>query len=179
MKVNVKTEPETGVLTIEEAKKHLELDITLTDQDENLKGKIKTATSMMDGMTGKRTIVQTVELQFDSWKELEAHEVKQGNINSMSISYLDENKVSQEVIDFEAVGKDSYYGEIIFNDTFSKPEIWGVRSITLTVNVGYAIVDVPEDYKTMVKMLLSKMIHGEDIEDYKEHFRLNHKYWNF
>ncbi len=178
MKTIIKTLPTTGAITLDEAKTQLGYDLTYTDRDPEFNSNILSVTASLDKLTGKRTITQTIELLFDTWEELKEHVVKQGKIVSMTLAYLDEDRVSQDVTDFTAVGIKSEEGRVVFDSGFLFPDIWGIESIILSVIVGEEIAKVTEDKKTILKLMISELMEDADVSKIVERYVTNNKYWS-
>ncbi len=162
MNIKVKTAPIVGAITLDEAKNFLEKDLSYTEKDGDLSSDIISATNNLSSLTGKRIMTQTIEMFFDSWEELETYTIKQGIVKSISIAYLDENKDSQDMTDFDSVGLETYYARVAFNDVFSKPDIWGIESIILTIEVGEFAA--PKEYQLIVKKMMAKIY--KDVKDH-------------
>ncbi len=157
MNIEIKTAPTVGAITLPEAKKHLEIDASYTEKDDEISSDIVSVTDNLSSLTGKRIMTQTIEMYFDSWDELEDYVIKQGIIKSIIIKYLDEDKVSQGVADtnYTLLGINTYFARVVFNDDYSNPEIWGDESIILTVACGENTATKQE--QLMVKRMLSQM----------------------
>ncbi|MCP4161224.1 MAG: hypothetical protein GY760_14210 [Deltaproteobacteria bacterium] len=177
MNLIVKTAPQTGIITLEDARKHL-VDETFTDEDAKITSLIKGFTKTLESGTGKRTITQTLELYFDSWQELEEHKIRQGKIKSdFTLKYLDENRVENPITEFVSVGVGTDEGRVVFNSSFTKPDIWGLESVILTVEVGEDTA--PDEVIFILKLMLSGFWENKDVSGIVDPYIRNNKYRSF
>jgi len=181
----LKTAPAAEPVSLADLKKFLRIGSTLTDNDDVLNAMLDTALIEVEKQSYRRLITQTWVMTCNTWYEA-VQVLKYGQLQSVSsVKYLDEDESSQTVStdDYKVAGTgDADTGRIIFyaDGDFDYPSVFEVEPITIEYVCGYGLaVDVPETFKTAIKMLVSDMWAGTCYSEFVQGQMYQNRVWDF
>lgn len=156
-----------------------------TEQDYVIEALMDTALLEVESQSYRKLITQTWTITCNTWQEAK-EVIKFGQLQSVSsVTYLDEDENLQTVStsEYKVAGTgDADKGRIIFyaDGDFDYPSVFEVEPITIEFICGYGDpVDVPEVFKTAIKMLVSDLWAGTCYGEYVQGQMYQNRVWNF
>lgn len=154
------SEPGERILTLEEAKLHLKVEPSVTDDDTLIEGLIEAAESHMDGysgLLGRCMVNQQWEQYFSRWP-MDRLYLAFPDVSSVEVAYFDAENVEQTVPSADYLLLESARGSYIqFLGAFSAPSLYDRDdAITVTMTAGYGASrdDVPRKLRQAAKLLI-------------------------
>ncbi len=144
-------------ITVAEAKSYMRVDIS--DDDALIGSLIDSATEYYETVTRRALITQTWTLKLNGFTSCPIELTRAPVISVSSIKYQDEYDVEQTLsTDVYAVDTDSEPGRVFLKFNQSYPATLGeINAVTITYTAGYgaAATDVPEEYRSTIRLLVS------------------------
>ena len=174
------TPPAAEPLTLAEAKLHLQLEDSFTDDDELISGFIGTAREMAEHITGRALVTQQWRYSVDAFPA-DSLELPLPKLQSVqAVSYLDNNGTRQTLANTEYdVITDELVGRIIPAYGKSWPSCRNhPGSVRVDYTCGYgAASDVPFSIKQWMKLMIraaydnrSAIVEGQSMRDIPRSF---------
>ena len=161
MGLNLVTPASENLITLAEAKKHLNVDDDFTDDDGYIALLIDAMTDKVESETESRFITQTWDWYLDRFPSSAVMEVPYPPLQSVtSTTYLDGQGATQ-TFDSSYYSVDTYsaVGRIALDEGYSWPGTQSViNAVTIQFICGYGdAADVPEGLKHALKLYLSML----------------------
>lgn len=179
----LKTTPVNTPVSLAEAKELLRY--YGTEQDNVIQSHLDTALTVVESLSYRRLITQTWEIICNTWAEAQ-EVIKFGQLQSVtSVKYLDEDEAEQTVStdDYKVSGVGTDKGCIVFysDGDFDYPSVFEVEPITIEFICGYGddAADVPEPFKTAIKLLVQDAWSGTCNMDVVEGLMYQNRVWDF
>lgn len=160
----VVTAPPDPLITLSEAKDHLEIDHT--DRDTYITSLVAAASSMLDGydgMVGKAIGDQRVTVSFREPSDVSHIDLAVYPVKSIvSVTYYDTSNVEQSlnVFDFKLVS-DEDYAYIEVNDNVTMPAAYD-RADAYTFELQCGFSETPEPIKQAVKLIVGHWFNNRE-----------------
>ena len=175
METTLKTAPTVEPISLDEAKRHLRIDIDETDHDDYLQDLIVVARHQVEMITWRKLFTQTWYAYLSGWPHRNYIELPFGNLQSVTpevidgvsgIKYIDADGdeyawTSDEYI----VGTDYQHGRITLADGYTWPNetLYPSNPIEIVFVCGYLLVtDVPPQIKQAMKMIMSELFENRE-----------------
>lgn len=139
IKTQLSSAPDEKPITLEQVKEHLRIPHDYIDEDQVLSMKIDAAVDRFETDTWRKLITQTWKAFPDTWDS--EIEIPFGQLQSIeSVKYIDADGVEQTV-DPADYSEDTIAdpGRLVFEDTFTLPELKGVNPIRIEFICGFGV----------------------------------------
>jgi len=168
MNIKLKTAPAQYPVTIGEAKSHLNIDLDNTDDDEDIKSNISTATQTAEQFLHRRLITQTWYLYLQGWPDCDRMTMPLGKLQSVtSIKYKDsDGDESTFSSDDYIVNTDSDPGEIVlgYGKSWPSTTFYPSNPVTIEFICGYGTdgEDVEDNILHAIKLTISDLYENRE-----------------
>ena len=176
METTLTLAPTVEPISLDEAKRHLRIDIDETDHDDYLQDLIVVARQRVETVTWRKLVTQTWTAYLSDWPGGEYIELPFGTLQSVTpevidgvsgIKYTDSagdtySWVSTEYI----VGTDYQKGRVTLADGYTWPNetLYPSNPIEIVFICGYGLaVSVPSQIKHAMKMIMSELFENREI----------------
>jgi uncharacterized phiE125 gp8 family phage protein len=165
--LQVVTAPTLDPLTLEEAKRHVRVDLEVTDEDDYLRTLLLAVKDWAEGETSKALLTQTLALRLDRFPSGRLHLPRPPLQSVTSVVYLDTNNVSQTLAasKYQVVGArvtpDAHapagYVQPAYGESW--PSTYGVpECITITYQAGWLSAEaVPQRVKHAMLLMIGDL----------------------
>jgi len=158
MSITVKTAPDAAALELDDAKRHLRLELTDTSMDEEVADFIAEATAAVETETSLALIDRTVTLHVDAFRKaimLPVWPVK----SVAEVRYFDGDEEERTLVDTDyGLAKSGKPRRLVFRDDVLSASVSdnpGSIEIDLVIGFGESAGDVPADIRRALKLLIS------------------------
>ena len=175
METTLKTAPVAEPISLDEAKRHLRIDIDETDHDDYLHDLIVVAREQVEMITWRKLVTQTWYAYLQRWPSGNYIELPFGKLQSVTpetidgvsgIKYIDSDGdeyawTSAEYI----VGTDYQRGRITLVDGYTWPNetLYPSNPIEIVFICGYGLAtSVPPQIKQAMKMIMSELFENRE-----------------
>ena len=175
METTLKTAPVAEPISLDEAKRHLRIDIDETDHDDYLQDLITVAREQVETITWRKLVTQTWYAYLQDWPRGEYIELPFGNLQSVTpevidgvsgIKYIDSDGDTYAWVSTEyIVGTDYQHGRITLADGYTWPNesLYPSNPIVVEFICGYGLaVSVPPQIKHAMKMIMSELFENRE-----------------
>lgn len=147
------------IVTVSEIKTYERMDASDTLLDTAIEEAIKTATMLLENLSGAVFQAQTFECYYDAFPD--AMEIPlHPNQAITKIEYYDTDNELQELTDYDEQKK-KYLTNIMPEYLDSFPDCYdSTDRVIVSASAGYSASDMPNDIKTAVKMTVSVLLNG-------------------
>ena len=172
METTLKTAPTVEPISLDEAKRHLRIEIDETNHDDYLQDLIVVARNQVEMITWRKLITQTWYAYLQdwpcSWPSAEYIELPFGNLQSVTaIKYTDSDGDESTWDSTEyIVGTDYQKGRVTLADGYTWPNetLYPSNPIEVEFLCGYGLaVSVPSQIKHAMKMIMSELFENREI----------------
>lgn len=178
MQVNVKliTDMTTEPITLAEAKRHLRIDESYTDEDDDILDWIKSARLKAEKHTGRSLGTKTLELISDKFPAVDYIEIPKGPVQSVtSIIYTDKEEAEH------TFGSDNYVTNLDIvtpiiklkhGKSWPSDTLYPTGAIRIRYVAGYTVI--PSDIKSAIKLEVGDFyINRENVTEKQQYEILN------
>lgn len=123
MKLKLVTAPSSEPVTLSDAKMHLRVDLSFTNDDGYISGLIMAARAYIEDVTGRALVTQTWDMWLDRWPSVDFIEIPLPPLQSVtSLTYWDVDSAEYSLTENDefTVDTESLFGRIILEDD----EVW-------------------------------------------------------
>lgn len=152
------TAPAALPVTLDDVKKHLRIDLSIVEDDDELQQKIEAATQALDGYSGAlgRALMTQTWAVSTGWHYCDAIRLPLAPVQSIvSVTYLDEDGAEQTVpaADYRLSG-DARGSSVVLTEGASWPSTrYRSDGLTVTFVAGYGdAAAVPSDLRLAIKL---------------------------
>ena len=152
-----------AILTLSEAKRHLNIELTDTDNDVYIRSLVDAAHTRIEQITKRKLLTQTVTEYFDDWPDGEYFELPYGKLQSVaSVKYKDsDGDESTFSSDDYIVETNTEKGRVVlaYGESWPTVTLYPSKPIYIEYVCGYGAnsSDVPVDFIHAIKMQISDM----------------------
>lgn len=167
MITQLKTVPQSDPLTLDEAKVHLRINLSITDQDDYIDGLIAVATEAAESFTQRRLLTQTWIGYLDAWPGGSFFELPFGCLQSVtSVIYKDRDGVptiwdsSKYIVDLT-----SSPGRVVlaYGESWPSETLYPSNPISIEFVCGYAnATAVPSRIKHAIKVFITDLFNNPE-----------------
>ena len=167
METTLKVAPVAEPISLDEAKRHLRIDIDETDHDDYLQDLITVAREQVETITWRKLVTQTWYAYLQNWPRGEYIELPFGNLQSVTaIKYTDDDGDESTWDNTEyIVGTDYQKGRVTLADGYTWPNetLYPSNPIEIEFLCGYGLaVSVPSRLKHAMKMIMSELFENRE-----------------
>ena len=167
METVLKTAPAAEPISLDEAKRHVRIDIDETDHDDYLHDLITVAREQVEMITWRKLITQTWYAYLQDWPKGTYIELPFGKLQSVTaIKYTDvDGDESTWDSDEYIVGTDYQKGRVTLADGYTWPSetLYPSNPIEVEFVCGYGLaVSVPAQIKHAMKMIISELFENRE-----------------
>ena len=167
METTLKTAPAAEPISLDEAKRHVRIDIDETDHDDYLHDLITVAREQVEMITWRKLITQTWYGYLQDWPGGKYIELPFGKLQSVTaIKYTDvDGDESTWSSDEYIVGTDYQKGRVTLADGYTWPTevLYPSNPIEIEFVCGYGLaVSVPAQIKHAMKMIVSELFENRE-----------------
>ena len=168
METTLKTAPASEPISLDEAKRHVRIDIDETDHDDYLHDLITTARDQVEMITWRKLITQTWYAYLQDWPRGTYRELPFGKLQSVTaIKYTDvDGDESTWDSDEYIVGTDYQKGRVTLADGYTWPNetLYPSNPVEIEFVCGYGLaVSVPPQIKHAMKIIVSELFENREI----------------
>ena len=168
METTLKTAPAAEPISLDEAKRHVRIDIDETDHDDYLHDLITAARDQVEMITWRKLITQTWYAYLQDWPKGTYIELPFGKLQSVTaIKYTDvDGDESTWDSDEYIVGTDYQKGRVTLADGYTWPNetLYPSNPVEIEFVCGYGLaVSVPAQIKHAMKMIISELFENREI----------------
>jgi len=167
METTLKTAPVAEPISLDEAKRHVRIDIDETDHDDYLHDLIVVAREQVEMITWRKLVTQTWYAYLDRWPGGKYIELPFGKLQSVTaIKYTDVDGDESTWSSAEyIVGTDYLKGRVTLADGYTWPNetLYPSNPIEIEFLCGYGLaVSVPPQIKHAMKMIISELFENRE-----------------
>ena len=169
METALKTAPTLEVITLDQAKRHLNIELEDTYHDDYIsQSLIPTARSYIENLCWRKFITQSWYAYLDDWPKGDYIELPYGNLQSVTtIKYTDTDNSQSTWSSAEyIVGTNYERGRVTLEDGYTWPNVVLYPSspieIDFTCGYGSTRADVPECLKQAIKIVISELFENRE-----------------
>ena len=167
METTLKTAPAAEPISLDEAKRHVRIDIDETDHDDYLHDLITAARDQVEMITWRKLITQTWYAYLQDWPRGTYIELPFGKLQSVTaIKYTDvDGDESTWDSDEYIVGTDYQNGRVTLADGYTWPNetLYPSNPVEIEFVCGYGLaVSVPPQIKHAMKMIISELFENRE-----------------
>ena len=168
METVLKTAPAAEPISLDEAKRHVRIDIDETDHDDYLHDLITVAREQVEMITWRKLITQTWYAYLQDWPKGTYIELPFGKLQSVTaIKYTDvDGDESTWDSDEYIVGTDYQKGRVTLADGYTWPNetLYPSNPVEIEFVCGYGLaVSVPPQIKHAMKIIVSELFENREI----------------
>jgi len=156
-----------AILSLADAKRHLNIELTDTDNDVYIRSLVDAAHTRIEQITRRKLLTQTVTEYFDDWPD-EYFELPYGNLQSVtSVKYKDYDGTESTVdaTDY-IVETNTEKGRVVlaYGESWPSDTLYPSKPIYITYVCGYGTTksDVPDDYLHAIKIQISDLYENRE-----------------
>ena len=167
METTLKTAPAAEPISLDEAKRHVRIDIDETDHDDYLQDLIVVAREQVEMITWRKLVTQTWYAYLQDWPGGEYIELPFGKLQSVTaIKYtdVDGDETTWDNTEY-IVGTDYQHGRVTLADGYTWPSdvLYPSNPIEIEFLCGYGLaVSVPPQIKHAMKMIISELFENRE-----------------
>ena len=167
METTLKTAPAAEPISLDEAKRHVRIDIDETDHDDYLQDLIVVAREQVEMITWRKLVTQTWYAYLQDWPGGEYIELPFGKLQSVTaIKYtdVDGDETTWDSTEY-IVGTDYQHGRVTLADGYTWPSdvLYPSNPIEIEFLCGYGLaVSVPPQIKHAMKMIISELFENRE-----------------
>ena len=164
METVLKTAPVAEPISLDEAKRHVRIDIDETDHDDYLQDLITVAREQVEMITWRRLGSQTWYAYLDDWPSADYIELPFGSLISVTaIKYTDVDGDESTWSSAEyIVGTDYQKGRITLADGYTWPSENLYPSNPIEIEFVCGVVTIPAQVKHAMKMIISELFENRE-----------------
>jgi len=175
METTLKTAPTVEPISLDEAKRHLRIDIDETDHDDYLQDLIVVARHQVEMITWRKLITQTWTAFLQDWPGGNYIELPFGKLQSVTpevidgvsgIKYTDTDGDTYSWVSTEYIVDTNYqHGRITLADGYTWPNetLYPSNPIEIVFICGYGLAtSVPPQIKQAMKMIMSELFENRE-----------------
>ena len=176
METTLKTAPTVEPISLDEAKRHLRIDIDETDHDDYLQDLIVVARHQVEMITWRKLITQTWTAFLQDWPGGNYIELPFGKLQSVTpevidgvsgIKYTDTDGDTYSWVSTEYIVDTNYQkGRITLVDGYTWPNetLYPSNPIEIVFICGYGLAtSIPPQIKQAMKMIMSELFENREI----------------
>ena len=168
METTLKTAPVAEPISLDEAKRHVRIDIDETDHDDYLQDLITVAREQVEMITWRKLVTQTWYAYLQDWPSGEYIELPFGKLQTVTaVKYTDVDAAESTWDSAEyIVGTDYQKGRITLANGYTWPNenLYPSNPIEVEFVCGYGLaVSVPPQIKHAMKMIISELFENREI----------------
>ena len=167
METTLKTAPVAEPISLDEAKRHVRIDIDETDHDDYLQDLITVAREQVETITWRKLVTQTWYAYLQEWprgKYIELPFGKLQTVTAVKYTDVDGDESTQDNTEY-IVGTDYQKGRITLADGYTWPSetLYPSNPIEVEFVCGYGLaVSVPPQIKHAIKMIISELFENRE-----------------
>ena len=167
METTLKTAPVAEPISLDEAKRHVRIDIDETDHDDYLQDLITVAREQVETITWRKLVTQTWYAYLQEWPRGKYIELPFGSLQTVTaVKYTDVDGDESTWDNTEyIVGTDYQKGRITLADGYTWPSetLYPSNPIEVEFVCGYGLaVSVPAQIKHAMKMIISELFENRE-----------------
>ena len=164
METTLKTAPVAEPISLDEAKRHVRIDIDETDHDDYLQDLITVAREQVEMITWRRLGSQTWYAYLDDWPSADYIELPFGSLISVTaIKYTDVDGDESTWSSAEYIVDTNYQkGRVTLADGYTWPSENLYPSNPIEIEFVCGVVTIPAQVKHAMKMIISELFENRE-----------------